>query len=723
MGNNALWFSSSNGYLLSNSSTGPCGSLALIGGRFESDNDELFKALKARCNGRIAVLSMASGYPEEVGRELVEDFQHHGFETELLPLFWENREASAFDPTILQKLAHYQSVFFSGGNQARIVETLVQGGAETPALACIRRCHAAGGLVAGTSAGAAIMSGPMILGGTSLNAVASGQSDDPEDEDGFRLGSGLGFFRWGLVDQHFLQRGRIGRLLMAAKALGEPLAFGVDENSGLLVDGDRATVVGETGVLFIDLRKADFDVDDYLVSGARVSYLDDGDGFDLTRGKPLPAPDKRRVRVNRASFRRPAPVRRHAFASYAIHDLLLRLVEGDTAYYRSDSASAYDADTQTQITVELQRRPRRSRALRAVRDGEIRYSAMRFELALRSTRLPLSQRPPESTVVLPPDPAPEARLVLLGNSPLTWSEPQQAALETELRQPVGILATASGEPRKVAASYLEWLRGRGIKAEILDVSLSNIERAGRDRRLLKRIGTVGSLLLTGGDQRRLTETLLHCADATPVLAAIVGAYEKGTPLIGVAAAASAFASHMIADGDSEAALRHGSSEDAGFSGVVVEQGIGLTRCGLIDQNFLQRQRLGRLLVACASRGEQLGFGLCEESGLVITGQGDKMEVIGRDGVIIARFDPAGVALSPPDLDTRGISLFYMESGQQFDVSTLAERTPERATAGLGLLEQAIADLARTYNAALEPGHRPIDTSSLRNTLLGETRRH
>ena len=100
-----------------------------------------------------------------------------------------------------------------------------------------------------------------------------------------------------------------------------------------------------------------------------------------------------------------------------------------------------------------------------------------------------------------------------------------------------------------------------------------------------------------------------------------------------------------------------------------------------------------------------------------------MEVIGRNGVIIARFDHAEAGLSPPYLDARGISLFYMESGQRFDVTTLAEQAPERATAGLGLLEQAIADLARTYNAALEPGHQPIDTSSLRSTLLGESRPH
>ena len=78
------------------------------------------------------------------------------------------------------------------------------------------------------------------------------------------------------------------------------------------------------------------------------------------------------------------------------------------------------------------------------------------------------------------------------------------------------------------------------------------------------------------------------------------------------AAASAFAGRMIAEGDSESALRYGGSEDAGCSGVVIEQGIGLTSFGLIDQNFLSRHRLGRLLVACASQHCSYGFGLCEE---------------------------------------------------------------------------------------------------------------
>ena len=118
--------------------------------------------------------------------------------------------------------------------------------------------------------------------------------------------------------------------------------------------------------------------------GRVLSYLDDGDAIDLRRGIPRPAADKRRVRASRTAYRRPAPVRRHAFSGYAIHDLVLRLVEGDPAHYRHDSALAYDEASERQVCVEIERPRRRSRSLRAIRDGDIRYSAIGFDLRLRS---------------------------------------------------------------------------------------------------------------------------------------------------------------------------------------------------------------------------------------------------------------------------------------------------------------------------------------------------
>jgi hypothetical protein len=79
--------------------TAAAGTLALIGGRFEADNDALFGALRERCNGRIAILSMASGYPEEVGTETVEEFRAQGFYAEHVPIFFENRAQAAYDPS------------------------------------------------------------------------------------------------------------------------------------------------------------------------------------------------------------------------------------------------------------------------------------------------------------------------------------------------------------------------------------------------------------------------------------------------------------------------------------------------------------------------------------------------------------------------------------------------------------------------------------------------
>lgn len=671
------------------------GTLALIGGRFEPDNDALFSVLRECSAGRIAILSMASGYPQEVGVETVEEFRAQGIHAELLPLYFENRERSAYDPELVERLRACGSVFFTGGDQSRIVGTLIQQGEETPALRCIRELFASGGLISGSSAGAAVMSGPMLLGGTSLYAVSRGTGNG---EDDYRLGEGLGFFRWGVVDQHFLQRGRIGRLLIAARDSGEHFAFGVDENSALIVQGDEARVVGETGVLFVDLRGAQHDSGDALLRDVRVSYLDDGDAIDLRRGKPLPAPDKRRSRVSRGSYRHPAPVRRNAFASYALHDLMLRLVEADPAYYSADSASAFDAAFGHQVTLDIRRLPRRSRALRAVRNGEIRYSAFNFSLDLRLTQLdacPLH----ESTVVLRPDPVPEARLVLLGDSPVKWGLPLDAGLRAQLQEPVAVLPTASGEASLMADRYMQWLRNAGVEAELLPVSLSNIERASRDRKLLKRIGQAGSLLFTGGDQRRLTDTLLHCAEATPVLHSIVSAYERGTPLIAVGGAAASLGRQMITDGDSVAALRYGSSEDAGFSGVVVERGMGLSALGIVDQNFIERRRLGRLLIACAEQRQRFGFGLCEGSAMLVRGSERRIEALGSQGVLIAELDLERVQLAADNPDPSGIRLYFLEAGRQAALDSLAADTAATSAFGVALLQRTIDDLADDWRRA------------------------
>ena len=99
------------------------GRLAIVGGRLEADNRRVFDAMRPLCGGRIAVIPVASSIPEEVGAETVDSFEGNGFDARLVPLFWERRE-SACDQDLVDRLDDCGGVFFTGGDQSRIVNSL-----------------------------------------------------------------------------------------------------------------------------------------------------------------------------------------------------------------------------------------------------------------------------------------------------------------------------------------------------------------------------------------------------------------------------------------------------------------------------------------------------------------------------------------------------------------------------------------------------------------------
>ena len=228
------------------------GKLAVIGGRLEEGNVAVFAELFRLAGGRILVFPTASGEPEAVGEESAQLFRSYGFETEVAGLTEANAATMAHDPGLVARVGALGSVYFTGGDQSKIVAALAPGGVETPLLAAIRAAQAAGGLVAGSSAGAAMMSQPMIVGGTSIESVLHGLTDDPETP-GLMMGAGLGFFPFGMVDQHFIKRGRLGRLVVAMAEAGVRRGFGIDENTALLVEDGAGRVCGEYGVMVVDL--------------------------------------------------------------------------------------------------------------------------------------------------------------------------------------------------------------------------------------------------------------------------------------------------------------------------------------------------------------------------------------------------------------------------------------------------------------------------------------
>jgi cyanophycinase len=674
------------------------GKLALIGGRLEDTNLALYAELHRLAGGRILVFPTASVEPATVGEESAQVFRSYGFETAVAPLTAENAATLAFDPELEARIGAFGSVYFTGGDQSKIVVALAPGGVETPVLRAIRAAQAAGGLVAGSSAGAAMMSQSMIVGGTSIESVLHGLTDDPE-APGLMMGAGLGFFPFGIVDQHFIKRGRLGRLIVAMAAAGVRRGFGIDENTALLVENGAGRVCGEYGVMLVDMGPAEIDRQGQGFRGFRLSYLDDGDGIELGgRFRLQPGAGKRRVRRREMAYRAPTRSRRNAFGAYTLYDLMARLVLADTSVYDSDQAEAFDAHTGLNVTVEIVREKRRSRGLIATPESGLRMSALDFRCSLTSEQLSatrLADRIGRPARTFGMTPNPEARIVLLGSSPLRAHAAMLEPLLRLVRQgPVGVLAAASAEPAATAAEHVELLGRHGVQALDLGINIDNVDYAVQDEALLETIAGLRGILLCGGNQIRLVETLLHRGEESAVLRAIARAHSRGATLVAASGGASALSGVMIAGGSSWEALRYGVSSDTGHRGLVIQEGIGLFGGGIVDQNLMDGNRLGRLIVACAEESERFGIGVFEDSAAVASAAGTRIEAAGRHGFLVVEIDPTTLSLQNDSFVAENVRLTLAAPG---DTLALPEATVTRAGPAedsSGLLDRLIDRLAR-----------------------------
>ena len=273
------------------------GAAVAIGGALRYDNAAVWSRLVELAGGpgaRFVVLATAAGNPESSAARSVAALEAHGAVAEALPvsprLEGTDVAAAVRDPELVAKVRAARGVFFTGGAQERIVDALQPEGRASPLLEAIRELMARGGVVAGTSAGAAVMSATMFRDATDVMAVMKG-----ELRFGREVDRGLGFAGSGLfVDQHFLRRGRLGRLLPAMQAHGFTKGLGVEEDSAAILRGGTVEVVGAGGALFVDLGEATTDskLGVFSVTGARLTFLGHGDRLDLATGVVTPSAAK-----------------------------------------------------------------------------------------------------------------------------------------------------------------------------------------------------------------------------------------------------------------------------------------------------------------------------------------------------------------------------------------------------------------------------------------------
>ena len=227
---------------------GKRGTLVIIGGAEDKRTDMKILKIVHKLSGgdksNIAIVTTATNNPEGAEREYCEIFKSLGVKS-VYGLNIYNRE-QADDNNNVNSILKADCIFFVGGDQLRISSIL--GG--TRVHDAILKSLSNGKIIAGTSAGASMMSHVMVI---------EGKDDEAPRKCTLKMAPGMGMLQGVIIDQHFNQRGRIGRLLAAVAQNPAIIGLGIDEDTAVIVDADmKFTVAGSGVVTVVDGRDITF---------------------------------------------------------------------------------------------------------------------------------------------------------------------------------------------------------------------------------------------------------------------------------------------------------------------------------------------------------------------------------------------------------------------------------------------------------------------------------
>lgn len=241
---------------------GPERGVLMLGGGNLQDTAifERFIELAGGPDALIVVIPTAGGQPDEAYNEYwggLSIFRKAGARNLHL--------LHTYDPDVANTdafagiLGEAQAVWFSGGRQWRLADAYLN----TKVHDALRALLDRGGLIGGSSAGATIQGSYLVRGDTKTNTIMMGDHE-----------VGLGFLKNVGVDQHLLQRNRQFDLIPVIEAHPELLGIGLDENTAIVVQGDRFEVIGQSFVAIYDHQRM-------LDSGGKFYLLRPGDRYNL----------------------------------------------------------------------------------------------------------------------------------------------------------------------------------------------------------------------------------------------------------------------------------------------------------------------------------------------------------------------------------------------------------------------------------------------------------
>jgi cyanophycinase len=262
----------------------PEGTLMIIGGH-ERDGDEavlkeMVRRMHLRKDRRLLLMTVASREPEDTIKEYRRIFKNLGVEDiEVLDI---RAREDAFNEENIRKCQGNPTLFFIGGDQLRITSQL----GDSPIYRCIQANFVSGGMIVGTSAGAAVMPATMLV---------SGVGEDSSEMSAIGMAPGFGLIDGVVIDTHFAERGRIGRLLSAVAQNPRNLGIGIDEDTAIIVKGDKEfKVIGSGAVYVVDgtelaysslsEKRAEGVISIYNV---KLHVLAEGNTYDLQTRQPV----------------------------------------------------------------------------------------------------------------------------------------------------------------------------------------------------------------------------------------------------------------------------------------------------------------------------------------------------------------------------------------------------------------------------------------------------
>lgn len=259
------------------------GYLIIIGGAEDKNGDSvILKQARQLLNDNemLTVLTTATEKPEESGQIYLDAFHRLGVQN--VKALNINTRNDADDSAMCEVISNSGGIFMTGGDQLRV--TSILGGT----LACqeLKKLYFSGGTVMGTSAGASVMSSTMVV---------QGNDNEPARKCTLKMAPGLGLFEGVIIDQHFDQRGRFGRLLCGVAENPDVLGIGIDENTAIKVfPDDHFEIIGENAVTIIDgssIQSSNVSElkpsETLAIAGVTVHTLPQGYGFDIKNRKVM----------------------------------------------------------------------------------------------------------------------------------------------------------------------------------------------------------------------------------------------------------------------------------------------------------------------------------------------------------------------------------------------------------------------------------------------------